>query len=233
VPNGKMSMDIALGNMRPEVDQLPGSCKNWLPVGRWIDVSNQDLGVTWVTQDAPLTEIGSISATMLGSQRDPNVWRKHIEPTQTFYSWVMNNHWGTNYRAYQEGPVMFRYAIRPHGRYDAAAASRFAIGLSQPLIVKPAAPHTNFLTPLLKIEPADVLAITLKPSEDRSAWIVRLFGASGESRTVKLDWGAGTSVKSSVKSWISNLAEEKLRPADDPLQVDGWDLVTLRVEKSS
>jgi alpha-mannosidase len=229
VPNGKMSMDIALGNMQPEVDQLPGSCKNWLPVGRWIDVSNQELGVTWVTQDAPLTEIGSISATMLGSQRDPNVWRKHIEPTQTFYSWVMNNHWGTNYRAYQKGPVMFRYAIRPHGRHDAAAASRFAIGLSQPLIVKPAASHTNLLTPLLKIEPADVLAITLKPSEDRSAWIVRLFGASGESRTAKLDWGAATS----VKSWISNLAEEKLRPADDPFDVDGWDLVTLRVEKSS
>jgi hypothetical protein len=229
VPNGKMSMDIALGNMQPEVDQLPGSCKNWLPVGRWIDVSNQDMGVTWVTQDAPLTEIGSISATMLGSQRDPNVWRKHIEPTQTFYSWVMNNHWGTNYRAYQEGPVTFRYAIRPPGRHDAAAASRFAIGLSQPLIVKPAAPHTNLLAPLLKIEPADVLAITLKPSEDRSAWIVRLFGASGEPRTAKLDWGAATS----VKSWISNLAEEKLRPADDLFPVDGWDLVTLRVEKSS
>jgi hypothetical protein len=229
VPNGKMSMDIALGNMQPEVDQLPGSCKNWLPVGRWIDVSNQDMGVTWVTQDAPLTEIGSISATMLGSQRDPNVWRKHIEPTQTFYSWVMNNHWGTNYRAYQEGPVTFRYAIRPHGRRDAAAASRFAIGLSEPLMVKPTASHTNLLTPLLKIEPADVLAITLKPSEDRSAWIVRLFGASGESRTAKLDWGAATS----VKSWISNLAEEKLRPADDPIQIDGWDLVTLRVEKSS
>ncbi len=228
VPNGKMSMDIALGNMQPEVDQLPGSCKNWLPVGRWIDVSNRDMGVTWVTQDAPLTEIGSISATMLGSQRDPNVWRKHIEPTQTFYSWVMNNHWGTNYRAYQEGPVTFRYAIRPHGRHDAAAASRFAIGLSEPLMVKPTASHINLLTPLLKIEPADVLAITLKPSEDRSAWIVRLFGASGESRTAKLDWGA-----TSVKSWISNLAEEKLRPADDPIQVDGWELVILRVEKSS
>ena len=95
--------------------------------------------------------------------------------------------------------------------------------------MKPTPSHTNLLTPLLKIEPADVLAITLKPSEDRSAWIVRLFGASGESRTAKLDWGAATS----VNSWISNLAEEKLRPANDPVQVDGWDLVTLRVEKSS
>jgi alpha-mannosidase len=115
-----------------------------------------------------------------------------------------------------------------HGRHDAAAASRFATGFSEPLVVKRTATHTNLLIPLLKIEPADVLAITLKPSEDRSAWIVRLFGASGESRTAKLGWGAATS----VKSWISNLAK-KLRLADDPIQVDGWDLVTLRVEKSS
>ncbi len=139
VPDGKMSMDIALGSMRPEIDQLPGSCKNWLPVGRWIDVSNPQMGVTWITQDAPLVEIGSVSATMLGSQRNPSVWRKQIEPTQTFYSWVMNNHWGTNYRAYQQGPVSFRYALRPHRGYDAAAASRLAIGLSQPLLAKPAA----------------------------------------------------------------------------------------------
>jgi hypothetical protein len=43
-------------------------------------------------------------STMLGSQKIPAVWRQHIEPTQTFYSWVMNNHWGTNYLAYQSGP---------------------------------------------------------------------------------------------------------------------------------
>jgi alpha-mannosidase len=229
VPNGKLTMDIPFGNMRPEVDQLPGSCKNWLPVGRWIDVSNQDLGVTWVTQDAPLTEIGAISATMLGSQRDPTIWRKHIESTQTFYSWVMNNHWGTNYRAYQEGPVTFRYALRPHGKHDAAAASRFAIALSQNLIAKPASPKTDLPTPLLKVEPADVLAITLKPSEDRTAWIVRLFGASGEPRTANLNWGANTP----VKTWISNLAEEKLAPAGDSIAVEGWDLLTLRIEKST
>lgn len=226
VPDGKMSMDIPLGNMRPEVDQLPGSCKNWLPVGRWIDISNQDMGVTWVTQDAPLTEIGEISATMLGSQRDPSIWRKHIEPTQTFYSWVMNNHWGTNYRAYQEGPVTFRYAIRPHRAQDAAEASRFAIGLSQPLLIGPSTSQDSPMAQLLRIEPADVLAITLKPSEDRSAWIVRLFGASGKPRTVTLDWGTSKS----MKSWISNLAEDKLSPADGPIHIDGWELITLRVE---
>jgi len=125
VPGGRMAIDLALGNMRPELDQLPGSCKNWMPVGRWIDISNDDYGVTWATLDAPLVEIGGITATVLGSQRDPSVWRKHIEPTQTFYSWIMNNHWGTNYLAYQQGKVEFRYALRPHWRPNAAEASRW------------------------------------------------------------------------------------------------------------
>ncbi|HET6218779.1 MAG TPA: glycosyl hydrolase-related protein [Acidobacteriaceae bacterium] len=227
VPNGKMTMDIALGNMRPETDQLPGSCKNWLPVGRWLDVSNESVGVTWITQDAPLVEIGEISATMLGSQRDPSVWRKHIEETQTFYSWVMNNHWGTNYRAYQEGPVTFRYALRPHRRYDASAASRLAIGFSEALLARQSSSSKGELASLLRIEPSDVIVITLKPSEDRKAWIIRLFEASGERRRVKLTW-ASSQVG---RTWRSNLAEEELAPVGDEISIAGWELVTLRAEK--
>jgi hypothetical protein len=203
VPDGKMRLDIALGNMQPEIDQLPGSCKNWLPVGRWVDVSNDEIGVTLVTQDAPLIEVGEISATMLGSQRNSTVWRKHIEPTQTFFSWVMNNHWGTNYRAYQEGPVTFRYALRPHSRYDAAAASRLAIGLSVPLKPHALASSARQVESCIRIEPADVLALTFKASEDRKAWIVRLFGASGETRKVSLKWLR----QGKAEFWRSNLAE--------------------------
>lgn len=227
VPEGKMRVDIAFGNMQPEIDQLPGSCKNWLPVGRWVDVSNDEVGVTWVTQDAPLIEVGEISATMLGSQRNPNVWRKRIEPTQTFFSWAMNNHWGTNYRAYQEGPVTFRYALRPHSRYDAAAATRLAIGLSEPLQARAVSPSAKPIDSCLSIEPSDVLALTFKPSEDRAAWIVRLFGASGERRTAKLNWLRS----GEAKLWLSNLAEEKLEPIGSEFEIAGWDLLTIRIEE--
>lgn len=229
VPNGKVSMDIALANMQPEIDQLPGSCKNWLPVGRWIDISNQNIGVTWVTQDAPLVEIGAISATMLGSQRDPSIWRKHIESTQTFYSWTMNNHWGTNYRAYQEGKVTFRYALQPHRGHNAAASSRLAIGLSQPLIATPIAVVSQVPNSLFRIEPSDVLAITLKPSEDGEAWIIRLFGASGQPRKAKLTCTSPLL----GKIWRSNLSEESLIPTEDEIDVDGWELVTLRIDRKS
>src|SRR6201991_869991 len=135
IPQGQLTIDVPFATVRPELDQLPGSCKNWMPVGRWVDVSNDEVGVTWVTLDAPLIEVGGITATKLNSQTDPEVWMRHLDPTQTFFSWVMNNHWGTNYRAWQEGPVTFRYALRPHGRADAAEATRFATGLSQPLLV--------------------------------------------------------------------------------------------------
>ena len=228
VPEGNMTIDIPLGNMRPETDQLPGSCKNWLPVGRWIDVSSIGLGVTWATLDAPLVEVGYVSATMLGSQRDPSVWRQHIEPTQTFYSWVMNNHWGTNYRAYQEGPVDFRYALRPHQGHSAGAANRFAIGLSQPLLAIPASSKNAEPGSFLLVQPEDVLALTLKPSDDGKAWIVRLFGASNEPQKATLTWP-----KLPVgKTWLSNLAEEQLDPAPNEIPVDPWELVTLRIDRT-
>ncbi|GGG69320.1 glycoside hydrolase family 38 C-terminal domain-containing protein [Edaphobacter dinghuensis] len=225
VRDGAMRMDIPLGMMRPEIDQLPGACKNWLPVGRWIDVSNAEHGVTWVTLDAPLVEVGEISANMLGSQRDPKLWRHHIASTQKFYSWAMNNHWGTNYRAYQEGVVEFRYALRPHAGYDAAAASRFAIGLSQPLVttvarageVKPA---------LLRVEPQDVLALALKTSNDGGATVIRLFGASGEERRAKLTWTAPVA----PQLWISDLNEQRVNRVEHEVTIAGWDLVTLRAD---
>lgn len=225
VPGGKMHIDIPLAEMQPEIDQLPGSCKNWLVVGRWVDVSNADRGVTWVSLDAPLIEAGGITANMLGGQGNPLLWREHIEPTQKFYSWAMNNHWETNYRAYQEGVVEFRYALRANSGYDPAAASRFAIGLSQPLRASIASSGPQS-PPLLQIEPPDVLALTLKPGEDGNAWIVRLFGASGHERKARLRWSTPTP----PRLWLSNLSELQVTPVNGEITVAGWDLVTLRAE---
>ena len=230
VAGGTMTMDVPLAIMRPELDQLPGSCKNWLPVGRWIDVSSAEQGVTWVTLDAPLVEIGGITATMLGSQRNPDVWRKRIEPTQLFYSWVMNNHWGTNYRAYQQGPATFRYALRPHRGNSRAEKERFATALSQTLVISHAPELTTASEPMLRLSSEDVLVQTLKPSDDGQAWIVRLFNASEESQDVSLVWSSGAMAG---KAWISNLGEEAVKAAGNSIPIAGCQLVTLRVERLS
>jgi alpha-mannosidase len=225
VDNGQIHIDVPLAVMRPENDQLPGSCKNWLPVGRWIDVANAEYGVTCSTLDAPLVEIGYLSATMLGSQTHPELWRKQIQPTQKFYSWVMNNHWGTNYRAYQDGLVEFRYGLRPHRGYDPAAASRFAIAMSQPLVCSSPGQQSPIALKL-RIDQKDVLLQECKPSADGKAWIVRLFGASGENRRVTLTW----TDSSPVIIWRSDLRELPLERLGTQVAVPAWELVTLRIE---
>lgn len=78
---------------------------------RWVDVSNVRYGVTLAIIDAPLVEIGGMNAEVWNL--DPaRPWLKEVEPSQTVYSYVMNNYWHTNYKASQEGPVVFRYSLQ-------------------------------------------------------------------------------------------------------------------------
>ncbi|MEI7900588.1 MAG: glycoside hydrolase family 38 C-terminal domain-containing protein [bacterium] len=226
VPGGEMLVDLPLGAMRPEKDQMPSACKNWVTVGRWINVANKDYGVTWVTLDAPLVELGGITANLLNSQTNPDVWRKTIEPTQKLYSWAMNNHWGTNYRAYQEGPTVFRFILRPFRQATPDEATRFATGFSQPLLAVAATGKQARETPALSVEPAGVLVTGFKPSDDGKAVIVRLFGASGKECAAKLTWAEPRP----KNVFFSDTSEKPLAKAGSPVKIPAWGLVTLRVE---
>lgn len=224
VPAGQVRLDEPLAMVRPETDPIPGACKDWLPVGRYVDVSNDTAGVTLATLDAPLVELGQLS-TLLGSQSKPDVWRHHLDPTQLIYSWVMNNHWGTNYRAYQEGPVTFRYALRPHDGFDSTAATRFATALSQPLVVSPAEGDAPSGSSLLHVSPASIVVTALKPSDDKTAWIARLMNVGPDDAT------AAVKVNADAKIYASDLAERRGDALDaDRISVPKLGLVTLRIE---
>ena len=189
VPNPVVHINSPGAVIQPEKDQLPGACKNWLDVERWADVSNDKYGVTWVTANAPLLELGGLTANLPRGQPDPRAYMKHIEPSATFYSWVMNNHWHTNYRAYQEGETTFRYYLRPHAAYDPAEAIKFAIETTQPLFAIAARRMEKPLASRLQVEGAGVLVSAMKPSDDGRAIVVRLYGASGKDASAKLTWG--------------------------------------------
>ena len=74
VPGGTMWMDIPWAVMRPEVDQIPGANHNYYTVGRWLDVSNEQYGVTWATLDAPFVEVGGMTMYNIGPQNGPEAW---------------------------------------------------------------------------------------------------------------------------------------------------------------
>jgi hypothetical protein len=212
--------------IRPQADLLPSACKNWFTVGRWADVSSGSRGITWVTLDAPLVQVGGLTANLLNSQADPKVWRQTVAPTQKIYSWAMNNHWGTNYRAYQEGGTWFRFLLRPHGRPSDAEASRFAVNASHPLMAV-AARGTPPSGSLFEVGPGDVHLLSLKPSDDGRALIARLYGASGQSRSATLRWG---SLRPSAVH-LSDTGEAPGTPVKGAVTVPGYGVVTLRLER--
>jgi alpha-mannosidase len=138
----------------------------------------------------------------------------------------MNNHWGTNYRAYQEGPTVFRFILRPHRAPNPGAATRFAIERSQPLIVAPARGAQPRNQSRLTVESEQVVVNSLKPSDDGKALIVRLFNASERDEPVRLHWGD----PNPVEVWQSNTAEEQLQKIGNKLTVPSRGLLTLRAE---
>ena len=225
VAGGLVKLDIPMGIMQPEIDQIPGSCKNWLEVEQWADVSNPDFGVTWATLDAPLVEVGGITATLLGGQSNPAIWRKKIDPTQKLYSWALNNHWETNYRASQEGIITLRYAVKPHGAFDAVAATRFATGLAQPLVVTRAIGKEKSV-PRLQLSSQSIIALVLKPSQDGKALIVTLYNPTNKPQVTALQWSEPIKATS-----YSNTGEMPLAPVTGEIKIEAQDVVTLRVEK--
>jgi alpha-mannosidase len=234
VPDATVRMDLAWAVLRPETDQLPGACRNWFTVQRWADVSNAAFGVTWALVDAPLVEVGGLTADRIGSLSNPKDWLAKIEPSSTLYSWVMNNHWHTNYRAEQEGPTVFRYALRPHGTYDPVAAQRCGIECSQPLIAVPTSASYPLAPPApLKVEPADVLVAGLRPTADGRALLIRLFNAADRPVTAQLTWYKPP--VRLVRGVVSDDVDATAAPAgrtvrDDRIELPPSGVETLRAE---
>ncbi|MEI6176298.1 MAG: glycoside hydrolase family 38 C-terminal domain-containing protein, partial [Verrucomicrobiota bacterium] len=134
IPNSTTRVDIPWGVMEMEKDQWPQANRNWLAMQHWLDVSNDKEGVTWCSLDTPLFEYGGMTANVATGGGSRGSWLTKLAPSSTIYSWAMNNHWHTNFPLTQDGPVTFRYRIRPHaGGYDAAAANRFGLEQAQPL----------------------------------------------------------------------------------------------------
>lgn len=223
--NPVVRIDVPFGIMQPEVDQIPSACKNWFSMNRWADVSNESDGITLVSLDAPLLQVGGLTANLTGSQSDPNVWRKTVTPTSRLYSWAMNNHWGTNYRAYQEGQITFRYALRPHSSFSASQTSKFAIGLSQPLVAVQV-PEKSQQIQIPKVLSDNIIVTAYKPSDDGKAFIIQLFNTSDKSDQAIIQ----DATTKTPEIWQSSVGEDSLKLITDTVTLPGYGVMIVRIK---
>ena len=113
---------------------MPGSNRDFIGAHSVVDVSNADSGVSIATLDAPLLQLGALTDERQNDRGTRN-WRERTAAGTTIYAYLFNNYWHTNYKAYQQGPMKFRFVLRAHAGHDALALRRFSDEQDHPLLV--------------------------------------------------------------------------------------------------
>jgi len=96
-----------------------------------------------VSDEVPLWQFGDFN---IGK------FERYPKPSKPWlYSWVMNNYWFTNFRAFQSGEVRWTYTISTTRDTSTTAATKFAWSVRNPLAARPLPAGENKLgKPLFK-----------------------------------------------------------------------------------
>ncbi len=184
VPGEAIRYDTPWAVVNPRKNLIPNSNNNVFPVCRWVDESGAHVGVTLATPDVPMLEIGRITAPRMNTTH----WLKHPARGGTLYSYVYNNYWQTNYKAWEKGLMSFRYSLRAHRAYRQAAAEHFGIDAGQPLIAVPVRKDFHAVGFPLRWDNPHVIIAGCHPLSDGSGYLVRLFNVSRKPAKVVLSW---------------------------------------------
>jgi hypothetical protein len=224
VAGGSARVDVGWGFVRPETDQIAGGCRDFICARDSVDISNGGFGVTWTSLDAPLVEIGAITdeSPRQGERRG---WLQKLAPSTRLFSYAMNNYWHTNYKADQEGPVTFRYAVSPHAGSDVAAAKKLGLEAVSPLIPIEAAPAAPLPEFPLAVRAPTFVATSLRPLADGGGWLLRLLNASDRPETLVL---SGRAFENG-RVFLSDISGTEGRRVSGPLEAPAFGILTLRV----
>lgn len=194
VPSATARLDLGGQPMVVGSDQLPGVCMDYFTVQGWVDLSNEELGVTVAMPENPMVQLGDFH--FAHNQAEFNLERAML------LGWVTNNYWETNFRAHQPGQVHARYRIKPYGgAFNELQAHRFGLEAAypQPLLQHLGEPehHPPFLPeagamlqlPQNVSPESPVLTLHIKAAERQPGVIVRLFNASDQDQPAEIGSG--------------------------------------------
>ncbi len=108
VDQGETFLDKTGCVLRPGIDQLPGSCKEFYLLQNGIVHTSEKKQLAVAIKDAPLVVFGDLKShpIELCDGRDTLLNQKPV------YSWVMNNFWETNFKVNLGGFHEFAYSLR-------------------------------------------------------------------------------------------------------------------------
>ena len=228
IPRGKVRVNIPWGVMELEKDQLKAGNRNWIALQRWLNISNENKGITWCSMNACTFESGDMTANIIGGAAGSPKWIRQIQPSSVIYSWALNNHWHTNFRLSQDGKINFKYRVLPHtGAYDVVRSHRFAMEQYRPLVAVQTRKEFKPKNPF-SIDGSDKIVLSNYQIQDNGkSNTIRLLSLSENDEEVSLLWA-----KKQPKSitYVDNGEKIKLPKKETRITVPAKGIRTLQIE---
>lgn len=182
----KTTLDAGYGTMQYLADQLPGSNMDYLYGRRWLDVSGAGKGIQWMFIETPLVEPKSMIDERKTINQSHKEWKTTGEPTSTWFSYVMNNYWHTNYKADQDGTSHYRYALKLHGVADQSDIEKAAFEFTQPLVAFTANEMAGSKNEVFELTNNKIVVTSVTPSGN--GFIIRLFNPQSGRQQTGFKW---------------------------------------------
>lgn len=193
VPGAKARIDLGGQAMIAGEDQIPGVCYDYYTAQQWVDLSNEQAGVTIALPDNPMVQFEDFH---FGSNQQSFSLERAM-----LLGWVANTYWETNFRTHQPGGVHARYRVYPHaGAFNPVDARRRGqeAAASQPLLQHMGEPAAELVYPaqgaLLNLPEAldphqPVFTLHIQPARAGNGLAVRLYNAGDAPCQARLTSG--------------------------------------------
>ncbi len=124
--NGQLAFDVAGGEIRAGIDQIPGSANDWNSVQSYARLSNPDAQIILCSPEIPLMQFGGINTGR---------YKTNAKPESTYiFGWPMNNYWTTNFNADQHGGTAWTYTLSSSNKAETHEAVRFGWEIRTPML---------------------------------------------------------------------------------------------------
>ena len=183
-----------IGGALTQGQQLPGSSSDWNVAQNFVSVRGKKGQIIVVSNEVPLWQFSDFN---LGKfERYPKQGKTWL------YSWVMNNYWFTNFRAYQEGAFSWSYQLTSTADTTNTYATKYAWSERNPFPTRtfPAGKNELITTSLetLKISgPPNAMLVNSRPAfKNKGTILLHFRELEGRSAEVNLSSAvSGQSIK--------------------------------------
>jgi alpha-mannosidase len=182
----KTTMDVGYGTMAYLKDQLPGSNMDFVSPHRWLDASDNMKGIQLMMIEPFMLAPDSMVDERLLLEGSFKKWKDKGTKTSTWFSYVMNNYWHTNFKIDQDSIATFHYALRLHDTLKNGEQEKAAMEFTQPLIVFQVKESVKLPQNQFKLSNEKIVITSITPQS--GGFMIRIFNPENSVQTTSFLW---------------------------------------------